>query len=216
MLNLITTIVAIGLTAALAATGVYYGGTALSASGGRVEAMSILQTMQQINTAWTTFEVDGGTAPTVATLVGTTGEYLSSTPSAPTVSVAQGSVPATSAGGGTWSIDSTNAAAPETTERGVFILLHATSGANACLQLARAGGQVHAGSTLASPGLSITGATLTLINIITPAEFTSAFPAQIKFGCILLGDPTSGAGLTIGGTALVANDNSRFLAFFRH
>jgi len=219
MLNLITTIVAIGLTAALAATGVYFGGTALSASGGKVNAISIIQTMQQLDIAWTIFEADGGTSPTPANLVGTSGNYLSAVPPSPTVSVAAGTIPATNPGGGSWVLDSANGTVPvsatETTEKGVVILLHQSAGANTCLEIARAGGQVQAGGTLAVPGNSITGAPLTLTGLTSVAGFTAAFPTQIKFGCVQLGDQTAG-GLTIAGTALVVNDNNRFVAFFRH
>ena len=80
MLNLIATVISVMLTLMMAGTGVYYGGSIFSANGGKVAAMNAVETLQQINLAWSAYAGDGGTTPTIANLTAG-GTYLSSAPS---------------------------------------------------------------------------------------------------------------------------------------
>ena len=106
MFNLLTLIVSIALGATMAAAGVYYGGSVLTAAGAKGQGVEIVSALQQVDAAWVVYSTDGKTnSNTQPTLSGgasgtdlTVDGYLASPPNAPNFAATWGNLGVQTAG----------------------------------------------------------------------------------------------------------------------
>lgn len=227
MVNILSVIISVALTAIMSAAGVFYLGNAFTTSGSKAGAVGVIQSLSQVDAGWTLYNSNGNTtllAAAGAALPTTTGVasttdlitdgFVAAMPTAPTTAITFGAT-----GTAAYQLDLTNpatatgvtAAASAAPNGGIFIILDNTSLA-LCTEIARAGGMVSANGTLAAPG---TGLTLTGITAI--AGFNAAFAAH-KFGCLQIG---AAPNLTFNNIALVAGDGGavgtgKYIAYYKY
>ncbi len=225
MFNLISTIIAVALTAALAAAEVTYVGSAFTSASPKAMAAQIIMNMSQIDAAWTLWGTTQSTTAAFPTMVSGTNlatdllgiaaqpntQYLASIPTPPNTATVWGGV----ANSNVYLLDRIAGASPETAETGIFLVLDNTS-LQTCTEIARSAGQVSATGTLATPGILAAG-TLTT-NIVGSVSFTTAFTGY-KYGCVQYNG--AAAGLTIAGVTAVAADlpaaatGPKYIAYFK-
>ncbi|MCG5244084.1 hypothetical protein [Azospirillum doebereinerae] len=219
MFNILTVIISVALTAVMGAAGVFYVGSAFTTAGPKAAAVGIVQSLSQVDAAWTlyasngnttTFGAAGATFPTMSgaatqTDLINTG-FLAAVPTAPTIASTWG-------GGATTTIalDLTNPATASGltgntnfANGGVFLVLASTA-LSQCTEIARAGGQITATGTLAVPG--------TGLNLLaaSQANFIAAFTGY-KFGCVQM---TTATGLTLNNVAGAAGDANKYVAYYK-
>lgn len=208
MFNLLALIVSIALGSAMAAAGVYYGGSVLTAAGAKAQGVEVIASLQQVDAAWVVYSNDGKTnSAAFPTLSGgasgtdlTVDGYLASPPNAPNFATTWAAAGAQAAG---FYLDRVAGGGAESTETGTFIIL-STSAGGTCLAIAQSAGAASATATTL-PG--------SLQNVTDPASLTTALGTR-KYGCVQLG--ANPATLTLAGVSLVAGDGSKYLAFYKH
>ena len=192
MLNLLMTIISIGLTAAMAGLGVYYGGSVLTANGGKVSAVQIVQTMQQIDLAWQAYAADGGIKPAMLTFVG---PYLNALPAAPPGAVGTGCTSTdlgTCGGSNGWNLDSltlTSLTPDNSNDVGIWTELRPAltpNAANICQQIAQNAGQIAAGAPVPT---------------VTTVTFHT-YMVPYRYACVQVTDAVTTLGVATGNTAL--------------
>jgi len=219
MINILAVIISVALTTLMGAAGVFYLGTAFTTSGPKVSALQVIEGLSQVDASWilysnasytTTLGIPGAAVPTMTGLAGTTdlisGNFLSAVPTAPSMSVAftTATIPATV---GAFNLDLSNPADPKAVTTaagalqngGIFIVLP-ISAASVCLAIAQAGGMVPA--TAVVPLVAA-----------NPAGFATAFNT-VKFGCLQLPNPATT--FMFGNVAATANDNNRYVAYYKY
>ncbi len=224
MFNLITSIIAVALTAALAAAEIIYIGPAFLTSTPKAVAAQIIASMSQIDAAWTMWGTTTATTTTFPTITGTglvtdllgvpgaaNTQFLAAIPTAPATAATWGGVLLSNK----YQIDHYNTAAAtvaETDELGIFVALDSTS-LSICTEIARAGGQITPTGTLAAPGTGL------VLNVSAPASFTTAFTGY-KYGCVGITGGVAGA-ISFNAVVSAAGDipaggvTQRYVAYFK-
>ncbi|CAO3433656.1 hypothetical protein [Azospirillum doebereinerae] len=218
MFNILTVIISVALTAVMGAAGVFYVGTAFTTAGPKAAAVGIIQSLSQVDAAWTLYASNGNTTTlgaagsTFPTITGAATQtdlintgFLAAVPTAPTVASTWNGATASMA------LDLTNTATgtgltqfASFANGGVFLVL-GTTALSQCTEIARAGGQINASGTLAAPGTGLT------LSVATAAAFNTAFTGY-KFGCVQV---TTGTGLTLNNVTGLAGDNNKFVGYYK-
>ncbi|WP_448208446.1 hypothetical protein [Azospirillum sp. sgz302134] len=240
MYNLLASIIAVAIGVFMTSAGLYYGGAAYSTSSAKAQAMQIIASMEQIDSAWTIWSNDGNTttgalpAYTGATGLTSAPYYLSAVPTPPSTAVAWSQGGAAAYVLDTWGSGSTNgggaAPATETSNTGIALLLNKSTGGNACLEMAKAAGVMGlttssttfpaAAQPLPTPGGGAP-TNVTLSGITTKAEF-DALAYNYRFFCVQTAGTWGGANLSFGNsgnttfTAGGVGDANTYIAFFKH
>lgn len=224
MFNLLSVVVAVAISGFMAAAGVFYTGSAFTNMSAKAQAVQVLSAMEQIDAAWTMWSNDGNTTtaslPSSTVLTSATPPtYMSSYPPAINTATTFGTGP-TAAG---YVIDSTGtggatAAGNETTNTGVYTVLTSTTGANACLEIAKSAGYVAstASSFTGLANITVNAVTVAVSGITTKAEL-DALGAVYRYFCVPLGTTT--ATIILGGAAntiAVGADTGKHVAYFKH
>jgi len=219
MFNILTVIISVALTAIMGAAGVFYGGNMFTTAGPKAAAVGIIQSLSQVGGAWTLYNSNGNTTTLAAagstypTMTGAALQtdllytnYLAAVPTAPTIGDTWNGVAAA------YTLDLTNPATASGltslagfTNGGVFLVLNTTA-LTQCTEIARAGGQITATGTLASPGTGLS------LLVATPAAFRLAF-AGAKFGCVQV---TTATALTLNNNTGVVGDNNKYVAYYKY
>jgi len=232
MFNLITSIIAVALTAALALAEITYVGPAFTSSQPKAVAAQIIASMSQIDAAWLMWGTTNTTTTTTPTITGagnvndllgvagqTTTQYLASLPPAPATAATWSAAGTLLAAG--YQLDLVSGAAPETTEMGVFVVLDSTS-LGICTEIARDAGQVSPTGTLAAPGAGKPTLLVTAAGA-GAGQFSTAFTGY-KFGCVAFTGAAGalGFGAAAGATSsAVAADipaagvTQKYIAYFK-
>ncbi len=220
MFNLLSVVVAVAISGFMAAAGVFYAGSTFTNMSAKAQAVQLLSAMEQIDAAWTMWSSDGNSTtsstPTSTLLTSTTPPtYMSAYPTpsnlATTFAAVAGAyyIDSVGTGGGT-------VAGNETTNTGVYTVLNASTGSNACLEIAKSAGYV---ATTASTftGLStitVNAVTVAVAGVTTKVEL-DALAAVYRYFCVPIGTATAGAFILGAASNLVA-DNTKYLAYFKH
>lgn len=225
MYNLLAIVVSVAIGVFMTAAGLFYSGSAFTTASGKAQAMQIINAMEQIDAAWTMWSNDGNTTTTTNPTITGVGSltaspyYLSSYPPAPSIATTSG-IAATAA----YVLDrygtggATPVAGNETTTTGIAMVLSATTGGNACLEMARASGLVQTTATFASTGaITVSGQPMNLNTGISLAAEFNALASVYRYFCVPLGSPGANA-IVIGNTAIATTptDDGKYLAFFKH
>jgi hypothetical protein len=183
----------------------------------KAQAVRVLSAMELIDAAWTMWSNDRSTTtaslPNSTVLTSSTlPTHMSSYPPPINTASTFGASP-TAAG---YVIDGTGSAVgKETTNTGAYTVLTSTTGANACLEIAKSAGYV--ASTASSftdlANITVNAVTVAVSGITTKAELG----AVCRFFCVLLGTTT--ATIILGGAAntiAVGGDTGKHVAYFKH
>ena len=229
MFNLITSIIAVALTAALAAAEITYVGPAFLSSGPKAVAAQIVSAMSQINGAWTMWGTSTASTTAIPTMTGTGlvtdllgvagsagTQFLTSVPPAPAGATTWGGI----AGSKKYMLDLYTTAASTGVDVdlvGVYVVLDSTS-LSTCTEIARAGGQITPTGTLAAPGSGLT-LTVTAPGLVA-GQFDAAFVGY-KYGCVAIGG--AGAALislnnvpSVAADIVAAGGTQKYVAYLVH
>jgi len=222
MFNLLSVVVAVAISGFMAAAGIFYTGSAFTNTSAKAQAIQILSALEQVDAAWTLWSNDGNSTtaslPSSSALTTPTA-YLSSFPPPINTATTYGTGPSAAA----YAIDSTGTGGAvvvgnESTSTGVYTVLNASTGANACLEIAKSSGYV--ASTVSTftglANITVNAVAVTVSGITTKAEL-DAMSAIYRYFCVPLGAVPAG-NLIIGGVTIgtAGADQGKFVAYFKH